>query len=321
MTASLLQGNPQEKYCFIIHSEDLGYEHTLHRLCLTEFVNADDFEKRAKSILELEKQKSLLSGKNWNPGVWLIANKFTDYGDVIEKQLAQMIGKRLKILKKFIYPSYNISSNVLKLVTEGMYWDRGIEMPEADFSSLFMSTASILRVYPEYRINSDFKEDSILKEDFLNLVKEHMNYVGPTFGNPPEILITDKHLTEEYSEQIVKMKPKIVLHFDDIGIINIRASERLIKNNIHIIPSCVTMMGNSLISQGLSNNKRTIDESFKLIQNQVTHFNSSIWDFSLNSRENFLTVINEIYNAMADEKAESRFRLDSQDVGTMSYLA
>ena len=326
MTVSLTQDNPGDQNCFIIKSLDLGHKHTIHRLCLTEYIDTDDFKNRAERILENEKQKMYLSGKSWNPGVWVLANKFRGRGDAIQKHLAQAIGKRLNnILDIEVYPSHSVNWNVLKLIKKGLVWDQGIELVEAEFTSLFLSMMAIFDRHPEYKVSSDFKTDSILHEGFLDLVKKQVQYTDDI----SDILITDKEITTEYAEQIISAKPKVVLLFDDVGAPfenkdndYHKGTMSLVRNKIHVIPPFITTMGNSLIAEGLMTKKRNIEESFKLIQNQVPHFNISIWDYALNSRENYLTVASEIYNSMLkDSGKQTRFQIYPMDVGTMSYLA
>lgn len=331
MTTSIVQDNPQEKNCFILDSNNLGYETTIHRICTTEYIDANDFKNRAKLILENEKHKSLLSGKNWNPGVWVIANKFKDHGEVIEKHLASMISKRLNTVYDInVYPSSSLSFNFVKSVKRGLAWDQNIEGPEADFTSVFATILSIHQKYPEYKVTSDFQSNSVFNQGFLDLAKEQLNYVPhKTFGPlDADILITDKIITPEYSTQLIQAKPKIIVLCNDLGFSFKDANNphnkpihELIEKNIQVIPPFISTIGNSLIAEGIASAKRDLEESFKLTQNLISHFNSSIWDFALNSRINYCMVVSEIFNSIADDTNQTRFQLSPYDVGTMSYLA
>jgi len=331
MTTPIIQDTPQEKNCFILDSTDLGYKTTIHRVCTTEYIDADDFKHRAKLILENEKHKSLLSGKNWNPGVWVIANKFKGHGDVIEKHLASMIGKRLNnIFNIKVYPSNSLNFNLLKSVRRGMAWDQGIEIVEADFTSTFGTIMSIIEKYPDYKITGDFENNGAFTQGFLDLAKQQFNYVPhKQFGpSDADILLTDKIITPEYSKQLIQFNPKVIIMCNDIGFSfedNLTPSNNpiyeLIEKNIQIVPPFISTIGNSLIAQGIATAKRELEESFVLTQNLVSHLNTSIWNFTLNSRVNYVMVASEIFNSILDPKNQTRFQLSEYDVGTMSYLA
>jgi hypothetical protein len=141
----------------------------------------------------------------------------------------------------------------------------------------------------------------------------------PTFANP-DVYITNKELTTDHMRNIDRIKPKMVILFGN-SILTDDKAVHLIKQNIQIIPSSLTEMGNMIVSEGHFNNCRSVEESFQLINTACTELNVTLWKYVQNYRENMYTVLDEIYQAYTDENKTSRFRLSYKDIGAMSYLA
>ena len=112
------------------------------------------------------------------------------------------------------------------------------------------------------------------------------------------------------------MKPKVVISFNE-ACIDESALGRLYQAGIHLIPSSITKVGNSLIAEGCNGQQRTMEQNFKLIETTGQRV-ETIWKFALEKRINFNEIVDEIAKA---EIATSRFKLTTYEVGANLYKA
>ena len=80
---------------------------------------------------------------------------------------------------------------------------------------------------------------------------------------------------------------------------------------------------NDLAAKGkdIINWSRNMEENMQLTSVSSLHVNKSIWHDVLNSRKNFYSIIEEIYQASVDPSAKTNFKLGEEGVGAMSFRA
>ena len=305
---------PTEKRCIIISGNE---DKSLRRIVFTYFNSEKEFEEQYNEIAKIEKTKQILTGKQFSGGLFCVATDFKNKGIVPEKQLIELIRNITRKHKWAYYPSSNIQDSykmehLHRIGVTQHYWSDEIPVQEADYVSMFIATHKALQM-------NNFKTfmiDGNNLNDFQDLLKE---LAQPTFANP-DVYITNKELTTDHMRSIDRIKPKMVILFGN-SILTHDKAVHLMKQNIQIIPSSLTEMGNMIVSEGHFNNCRSVEESFQLINTACTELNVTLWKYVQNYRENMYTVLDEIYQAYTDENKTSRFRLSYKDIGAMSYLA
>ena len=198
-----------------------------------------------------------------------------------------------------------------------MQWPPDVDMCEPDYMGLLHTLLAtkksigknLLSVYFDYDYDDSFNQ--FFKYYHINVVDDPKDAV----------LVTDKYINFERATEIVALKPNIVISFNDACIwetnINDAPMALLRVNNIHLIPSGITKLGNSLIADNFVNNLRTIEQTFKLIETTGERV-EKIWKIALEKRVNFNDIISEITKAQI---ATNRFKLETRDVGVNTYKA
>ena len=121
--------------------------------------------------------------------------------------------------------------------------------------------------------------------------------------------------------EIVVLKPEIVISTNDGCIwetpINDVPMRVLRKNNIDLISSGITKLGNTLIADNHVNELRSVEQTFKLIETTGQRV-EAIWKMVLEKRINFNDIVSEITKA---EIQQNRFKLEVHDIGVNTYKA
>ena len=89
------------------------------------------------------------------------------------------------------------------------------------------------------------------------------------------------------------------------------------ENNIDLIPSGITKLGNTLIADNQVNVLRSVEQTFKLIETTGQRV-EAIWKMALEKRINFNDIVSEITRA---EVGQNRFKLETHDIGVNTYKA
>ena len=309
------QENYQDKRVFSILGETK--DNCMNRLCFIDFDNSQNFNDRINRLYSIEKTRQVLTGKQTVTGVVVVSEHFVDKGSVPKKQLTEFLRKIvLKHVDK-VYPSSHIDFEVYtKSVQESSIWNNDIQPPEADYASLL---TSIISAKEKNILDTVHRDSDILNQQgFSDFAKDHINL---TFSNDADIVVTDKFFDLKYVQMLSNTRCRVLICFNEVPYLpNSIPVKHLEKSNIHIVPSSVTKLGNFLVAEGLYNNNKNIEESFYLTQGLSTNLNNSLWDFALDSKENFHNVVEEIYNGIKDE-TKNRFKLITQGVGAMNYRA
>ena len=87
------------------------------------------------------------------------------------------------------------------------------------------------------------------------------------------------------------------------------------------MPGSISLTGNFYVNEGLIEKNRNMEENMQLTSVSSLHVNKSIWHDVLNSRKNFYSIIEEIYQASVDPSAKTNFKLGEEGVGAMSFRA
>lgn len=303
-----------DKRVFSIIGEDTS--ECLSRLCFIDYDNSQNFNDKIKRLCEIEKTRQILTGKSVPMGLVTVAEHYVDKGSVPKKQLTEFLRKIVLKNLTAVYPASHIDFDVYKKsVQSSTVWMENIQPPEADYASLL---TAILVAKEKNESDTVYIDSNILNtKGFSDFAKEHINL---TFSNDADIVVTDKFFDLKYVQLLSRTRCKTLLCFDEVGYLsNSIPLQHLEKSKIHVIPPSVTKLGNFLVAEGIYNTNRNIEESFYLTQILTKNLNSALWDFALNSRENFHTVVKEIYDATINDNSKNRFKLKTQGVGAMSY--
>ncbi|OUU18480.1 MAG: hypothetical protein CBC05_02010 [Crocinitomicaceae bacterium TMED45] len=289
---------------------------SLRRVVLTNFTNEEEFTERYNEVAKLEKTKQILTGKEFDGGVFFLATNYEKNGQIPEKQMIEFIRNVSRKNKWSHYPSSNLRYNYkiehLHQIGITEYWTGEMPLEEPDYVSMFIAIHKAVQM-------NELKTFLIDGENLSYFQEVLKGIIDPTFANP-DIYITNKELTWDQIRTIERIKPKVVFLFGN-SIIDYPKALHLMKHNIQIVPQSVTEIGNMLLSEGIYNSCRSVEESFQLINIACTELNVSLWKFVQNYRENMYNILDEIYQGHTDENATSKYKLSYKDIGAMSYRA
>ncbi len=312
------QIDPENKKCYSAYTstEQHPERSQVVRLSFETFHNKEDFETRCLNIAFSDYAKQMTSGQLFNGVSLIVANDFGVNGPTIDKQIVFLINFLTKQHNLKVYPSSGVPQNIIGKLKE-VQWPPDVDMCEPDYMGLLHTLLAtkksigknLLSVYFDYDYDDSFNQ--FFKYYHINVVDDPKDAV----------LVTDKYINFERATEIVALKPNIVISFNDACIwetnINDAPMALLRVNNIHLIPSGITKLGNSLIADNFVNNLRTIEQTFKLIETTGERV-EKIWKIALEKRVNFNDIISEITKAQI---ATNRFKLETRDVGVNTYKA
>lgn len=308
---------PEYKKCFSLYqSKNLESSRSkIIRLSFTTFIDKKDFESRCLAIAFSDYSKYMTSGQKFNGASLIIANDFGEKGKIVTKQLIQMINQLTKTNNWKIYPSSDIPAEFFYKLKE-VQWPEGIDIAEPDYISLLHTILATKKSFGENLLSVCF--DWEYDESFNQFFKYyHIDVVDNPEG---VVLVTNKFITDEKAGEIVNLKPRAVISFID-GTLNDYNDDRPMGRfklaNIHVIPSGITKLGNTLVADSYINDLRPMEQTFKLIETTGQRV-QSIWKIALEKRINFNEIVSEITKANI---GSNRFKLASHDVGDNTYKA
>ena len=308
---------PGYKKCFILYSHNKvnKNEPKVIRLSFVKFNNEEDFTERALSVAYTDYSKQRLIGRTFNSASLVIANEFPEGSFPVEKHFLSFINHMMKHFNYKAYPSTDLSENFYKKLKE-ITWPEEVGICEGDYTSLLHTILATKKALGKNILSVCF--DHKFDDSFNKFFKYY--HIDLTFNPEGAVLVTDKFITDERATEIVNMKPKVVISFNDACINSFgdsRAIGRLYQAGIHLVPSSITKVGNSLIAEGCVDQKRTMEQNFKLIETTGQRV-ETIWKFALEKRINFNEIVDEIAKA---ELTANRFKLTTYDVGVNLYKA
>jgi hypothetical protein len=315
-TTVLQNISPEDRNCFSF--TDNGTP-TRRKLILTHFSNPENFQKRVERAIKNEHTRMIFSTKNIDFGVLVIADSFEGRGDLEEKKLKQQINFFITKKDYLLYPSSTLDNSFYRNLNSKLHksWPEDLECFEADYISIYNCLVACA-MKTEYK-TVGIHGDSFFKNQFVEMLKqnnEHLNY--QTFGF--DILLTDRYIDRNYASELIELKPKVVVCASDIDLDEGYVKE-LIDNNIHVVPGSISLTGNFYVNEGLIEKNRNMEENMQLTSVSSLHMNKAIWHDVLNSRKNFYSIIEEIYQASIDPSAKTNFKLGEEGVGAMSFKA
>jgi hypothetical protein len=309
---------PEYKKCYYAYSQSnikTNRQKIVH-LSFATFIDKDDFKTRSYDIAFNDYTKRMTSGQPFDIVSLVIANDFDLNGQAIEKNLIHLINFITKSYKLKIYPSASVPQSIIKKLKD-IYWPNDIDMYEPDYMSLLHTILAtkkaigknLLSVYFDYDYDDSFNQ--FFKYYHIDIVDEPKDAV----------LVTDKFIDENRANELVNLKPKIVISVNDGCIwqtpINDAPMGILRKNSIDLISSGITKIGNTLVADNQVNNLRSVEQTFKLIETTGQRV-ETIWKMALEKRINFNDIVSEITKA---EVEQNRFKLEVHDIGVNTYKA
>lgn len=310
---------PEYKKCYYAYSQSnlkTDRQKIVH-LSFTTFIDEEDFKVRSRNIAFSDYTKRMTSGQPFNVITLVIANDFGLNGKAIDKNLVHLVNFLTKSHNLKIYPSSSIPENIVKKLKD-VYWPEDVDRYEPDYMSLLHTILqtkkslgrNLLSVCFDYEYDDSFNQ--FFKYYHIDIVNDPKDAV----------LVTDKYIDFDRAKEIVKLQPEIVISFNDGCIwesygINDAPMGLFRVNDINLIPSGITKLGNTLVADNHINNLRTIEQTFKLIETTGERV-ESLWKMSLEKRINFNDIVSEITKA---EVSSNRFKLEVHDIGVNTYKA
>ena len=285
------------------------------RLSFAPFHSEKDFENRCLNIAFTDEMKLMTSGQTHNGISLIIANDFGAGGQPIEKHFIKMIDYIIKENNWKVYPSPDIPESFFKKLKE-VRWPDGVDIAEPDYVTLLHTILATKKAFGENLLSLYF--DWEYDEGFNQFFKYY--HIDITDNPEKAVLVTNKFIDDNRAKEIVEMKPRTVISFKD-GTVDDYNSDgpmgRLKFNNIHLVPSGITQIGNTMVADNYINDLRSTEETFKLIET-VGDRVETLWKMALESRINFNDVVTEITKARI---ASNRFKLQTFGVGHNTYKA
>ena len=285
------------------------------RLSFAPFHSEKDFENRCLNIAFTDEMKLMTSGQTHNGISLIIANDFGAGGQPIEKHFIKMIDYIIKENNWKVYPSPDIPESFFKKLKE-VRWPDGVDIAEPDYVTLLHTILATKKAFGENLLSLYF--DWEYDEGFNQFFKYY--HIDITDNPENAVLVTNKFIDDNRAKEIVEMKPRTVISFKD-GTVDDYNSDgpmgRLKFNNIHLVPSGITQIGNTMVADNYINDLRSTEETFKLIET-VGDRVETLWKMALESRINFNDLVTEITKARI---ASNRFKLQTFGVGHNTYKA
>tara|TARA_B100001094_G_scaffold124656_1_gene120518 strand:- start:4631 stop:5590 length:960 start_codon:yes stop_codon:yes gene_type:complete len=309
---------PEYKKCYYAYSQSnlkTDRQKIVH-LSFTTFIDADDFKIRSHNIAFNDYTKRMTSGQPFDIISLVIANDFGLNGKAIEKNIIYLVNFLTKSYDLKIYPSSSISENIVKKLKD-VYWPEDVDKYEPDYMGLLHTILATKKSLGRNLLSVCFDYD--YDESF----KQFFKYYHIDIVDDPKdaVLVTDKYIDFDRAKEIVRLKPEIVVSFNDGCIwesnINDAPMALLRENNIDLIPSGITKLGNTLIADNQVNVLRSVEQTFKLIETTGQRV-EAIWKMALEKRINFNDIVSEITRA---EVGQNRFKLETHDIGVNTYKA
>ncbi len=315
-TTALQNISPEDRNCYSF--VDSGTP-SRRKLIFTDYVNEAKFQNRVDRAIKNEHTRLIFSTKNFDIGVAVVANNFEGRGELEDKDLSRLLNFLLVKKEYLLFPSSNLNNSLYKNLNTKVHksWPDDVQCFEADYISLFNCLVACA-MKTEYN-TVGFDGENFDKNGFISLLKqnnEHIKYQAFGF----DILVTDRYIDREYSSKIIKMKPKVVVCASDIDL-DEGYTKEIIDNGIQLVPGSLAITGNFYVNEGLVSKTRNMEENMHLTAVSSLHLNKSIWHNVLNSRTNFYTIVEEIYQASVDPSAKTNFKLGEEGVGAMSFKA
>lgn len=299
--------NYQEKNCFSLLGEP---DAVIYRVLFCQCSSEQNFDMLQHMYMRNDHIKKVLSGKEVAVGNLIMADNYGEKGNIPEKQLLENFRRLIVKNNLTVYPSGNVIHNLKEHLVKA--WDFTVPFQEPDYVSLFIAVTTCLEKTGSKTFYIDIKN----MEDFQNLLDQLAN----ADTSNPDVYITDKFIDSDKAREILKLNPKVVVLFGNAEV-DPNYIHDFRKKNINIVPTSLTQMGNFIFAEGVFSKNRSTEESFQLINVGCKSLNETLWNFSLNSRENLYDIVEEIFQAHINENAQSRFRLKTYDIGAMSYRA
>ena len=310
---------PEYKKCYSIYTtKDIDCTRSpIVRLSFETFYNKEDFETRCLNIAFSDLAKHMTSGQPFNGVSLIVANDFGENGQVIDKHICSLINHLTKKHNLKVYPSAQSSQNYIAKLKE-VQWPPDVDLCEPDYMSLLHTILAtkksfgknLLSVCFDYEYDKSF--DQFFKYYHIDIVNDPKDAV----------LVTNKYIDLERAKEIANLKPNTVISFNDACIwesygINDAPMGILRMNNIHLVPSGITKIGNTIIADTFVNSLRSLEQAFQLVETTGQRV-ETLWKIALESRINFNDIVSEITKAKI---AANRFKLKTYDVGVNIYKA
>ena len=309
---------PEYKKCYYAYSQSevkTDRKKIVH-LSFAPFIDKDDFKIRSYNIAFNDCTKRMTSGQPFDVVSLVVANDFGPNGKAIEKNLIHLINFITKSHNLKVYPSSSVPQSIVNKLKD-LHWPADVDRYEPDYMTLLHTILATKKSLGRnlLSVNFDYEYDDSFNQFFKYY---HIDLVD----TPKDaVLVTDKFIDENRANEIVVLKPEIVISTNDGCIwetpINDVPMRVLRKNNIDLISSGITKLGNTLIADNHVNELRSVEQTFKLIETTGQRV-EAIWKMVLEKRINFNDIVSEITKA---EIQQNRFKLEVHDIGVNTYKA